>query len=289
MGALTLLVTGADGFLGQAVVQVARARGHRVRRLTRRPGGDVVADLAEGLPVGALAGVDRVIHCAARLTGDEEQMQRDTVQATRHLARAGAVPMVLAGSVAVCDGMARAVDEATPVEPRPHMRDAYTRAKIAQEAVADAGQPLRILRIGALWGRGRVWNAHLGLRLGPLMLRIGRGEIPLAHVDNAALALVIAAEGTWQGIEVVQVVDDVRPDSRRYLAALPAPQRLILPVPFGLFDMLARLAAPLGARVPGLLRRPVLHARLGPRSYANARLHALGWAPVVAFPEGMAA
>ncbi|MBW7920982.1 MAG: NAD-dependent epimerase/dehydratase family protein [Rubellimicrobium sp.] len=287
MGALTLLVTGADGFLGRAVVRAAMARGHVVRRLTRRPGGDVVADLADGVPAGALDGVDRVIHCAGRLTGDAAALMRDNVTATRNLAQAASVPMVLAGSVAVCDGMAAHVDEETPPDPRPDLRDAYTRAKIAQEVAADAGQPLRILRLGALWGPGRLWNAHLGVRAGPLFLRIGRGEIPLAHVDNAALALVIAAEGDWQGRELVHVVDDIRPDARRYLAALPAAPRLILPVPFALVDTLARLAAPFGPRLPGLLRRPTLHARMGPRTYANARLHALGWAPVASFPEGL--
>ncbi|MCC7321192.1 MAG: NAD-dependent epimerase/dehydratase family protein [Rubellimicrobium sp.] len=286
MGGLSLLVTGADGFLGRAVVAAARARGHEVRRLTRGPGGDVACDLAEGVPLEALRGVARIIHCAGALTGDDARHRRDTVEATRLIA-AARVPMVLAGSIAVCDGMARVVDETTPPDPRPHLRDAYTRAKIAQEKAAAQGQPLRILRLGALWGRGRLWNAHLGLCAGPLFLRLGRGEIPLSHVTNAALALVIAAEGDWSGVEIVHVVDDERPDAARYLAAMPGRPRLVLPLPFALVDLAAILAAPLGARAPGLLRRPVLHARMAPRRYDNARLHALGWRPVTGFDAGM--
>lgn len=289
MGALTLLVTGAGGFLGAAVARAARARGHTVRTLSRRPGGDVVCDLALGLPAAATLGVDRILHCAAALTGDAATMQRDTVQATRNVAAAG-LPLVLAGSIAVYDGMAALVDEGTPLEPRPDLRDDYTRAKIAQEAAA-AGPPLRILRIGALWGPGQTGNAHVGLRTGPLLWRIGRGEIPLAHVENAALAMVIAAEGEWTGTGIVNVVDDERPDARGWLAALRGaghrPPRAI-PLPFAVFDLTARVLAPFGPRLPGLLRRPTLHARMAPRRYPNARLHALGWAPVVTLAQGLA-
>jgi len=35
MGALTLLITGASGFLGRACVSAALARGHNVRALSR--------------------------------------------------------------------------------------------------------------------------------------------------------------------------------------------------------------------------------------------------------------
>lgn len=290
MGGLTVLVTGAAGFLGRAVVAEARARGHAVRTLTRRAGGDVVCDLAQGVPASALAGIDRVIHCAAALAGDDATMQRDTVRATRNLAAAAGVPMVLAGSIAVYDGLAGpVVDETSPPESRPDLRDAYTRAKIAQESAARTEAPLRILRIGALWGPGRLWNAHLGVFAGPLFLRMGQGELPLAHVAHAAAALVLAAEGAWHGVEEINVVDDDRPDVQGYLAALPHPPKVTLHVPFALMDTAARLLAPLGARVPGLLRRPVLHARMAPRRYANARLHALGWRPRLSFEQGMRA
>jgi len=289
MGALTLLVTGAGGFLGHAVAESARARGHRVRTLTRRPGGDVVCDLVEDLPPAATEGIDRILHCAAALTGDAAVMQRDTVQATLNVAAAG-LPLVLAGSIAVYDGMAAAVDESTPLEPHPELRDAYTRAKIAQERAA-AGSALRILRIGALWGPGQLWNAHLGPRTGPVLWRIGRGEIPLAHVRNAALAMVIAAEGTWSGTEVFNVVDDARPDARGWLAAMKDGgfhPPFAIPLPFAALDLTARALSPFARSLPGLLRRPTLHARIAPHRYANARLHALGWAPAVSLAEGMA-
>lgn len=297
MGALSLVVTGAAGFLGRAVCAEAAARGHRPRGVVRRPGqgGDAVCDLAEGVPPALLAGADAVIHCAGALAGDAARMERDTVAATRALmaaARAAGVPVVLAGSMAVYAGRPGAViDEDSPLEPEPEARDAYTRAKLAQEAVARAaGVPLRIMRLGALWGPGRLWNAHLGPRLGPVLFLVGRGPIPLAHVSHAASALLSAAEGRWEGTEVINVLDDDLPDARRFLAALPDPPRLVLPLPFALLDRAAGLLAPLGAggRLPGLLRRPVLHARMAPRRYSTARLHALGWRPRLDFAQGMA-
>ena len=70
-----VLVTGAGGFLGRAVVDLLAARGRKVRAAVRRDAGGWPAHV-EALPVGdlsgatdwsaALEGVSAVIHCAAR-------------------------------------------------------------------------------------------------------------------------------------------------------------------------------------------------------------------------------
>lgn len=297
MGALTLAVTGAAGFLGAEVARIARARGHRVRRLGRSPapGIDIAADLATGLPQGALVGVDAVIHCAAALTGTDAAMLRDTVLGTRNVmtaARRAGARVVLAGSLSVYAAAAGPgpLDEDAPLEDALALRDGYTRAKRAQEDVArDAGVPLRIMRIGALWGPGRLWNAHLGPVAGPVLFLMRRAPLPVAHVTNAALAMVIAAEGRWDGVEAINVLDDDLPLPRRWLAALSHGPRVVVPVPLPLMMLAARLVAPLGPRVPGLLRRPVLMSRMAPRTHATRRLKALGWQPAVGFDAGMAA
>lgn len=67
---MTILVTGGTGHLGRAVVTQLKERGHQVRVLARRPGGDpavewVQGDLATGEGVAAaVAGVKTVIHAA---------------------------------------------------------------------------------------------------------------------------------------------------------------------------------------------------------------------------------
>ena len=288
MGGLTILVTGAAGTVGAAVVLAAQARSHAVRGLVRA---DV--DLATGDLGPYLAGVDVVIHCAASLNGDDAVQARDTVLATARLIgamQAQNLPpkLVLVSSLSVYAGdlpPGTLIDEATLLEPHAAQRDAYTRAKLAQEA-AVFGSGLRncIARVGAVWGPGRLWNAHLGVPLGPLLIRIGSaGQVPLAHVQNVALALIMAAE---TGAGVINVVDDDRPSPRENVIALRSKgwPKLVLPVSWRVFDALCALPLP-----GGLFRRPTLRARMMPRVYSNARLHALGWSPVIGFQAGLRA
>ena len=171
------------------------------------------------------------------------------------------------------------------MEPAPALRDAYTRAKLAQEAAVSAsGLSSCIARVGAVWGPGRLWNAHLGVPLGPVLIRIGAGgEVPLAHVQNVALALVMLAE---TGVGVINVVDDDRPSPRAYVAALRSGgwPRLVIPLSWRVLDALCALPLP-----GGLFRRPTLRARMMPRRYSNARLHDLGWSPIIGFQAGLQA
>jgi len=309
LGPITILVTGAGGFLGQATVRAALARGHRVRALVRQatalPEGvePFVADLAGGGPVPGRAALDvqAIIHCAARLSGSQADITRDTVTATEALFHAvlttGQRPrMVLVSSLSVYGAGALApgslLDESCALEPNADLRDAYTRAKLAQEAVAQrlalAGNlPLWLIRPGIIWGKGHLDNAHLGVALGPVLLRAGAGQLPLAHVDHVAEALVAAAEIRANGAEALNIVDDDLPGRARYLAARSGGQ-LVLPLHWRLVDGLAAALSPMAAHLPGLLRRPVLRTRLMPLRYSNARAKArLDWRPRLPFATAM--
>ena len=298
---MKILVTGATGFVGQAVVEEAVSRGHEVRAIARS--GDVAGaetlrgDLRTMDLTPAFDGIEAVIHTAASLAGDEAEMTRDTVEATEALARAAKAAgarVVLAGSMSVygadCPELS-VIDESTPLETRPDQRDAYTRAKMAQERVlADQLDVAWILRIGAVFGPGRLWNGHIGQALGPVVIRIGgAGEIPLCYRNHAATALVTAAERVPDGIEVVNVLDDDRPDRKRFLRALRRGgwPRLVVPLPWRVLT-----ALPLGRLpgAPGLLRGPVLRARMMPLAYSNARAKdRLDWQPDVGFEAAMEA
>ncbi len=341
-GSPLIAVTGAAGFLGRAVVAEARRRGHCVRALVRSAHAipdawrsdthiDVVAlDLAEQgsaaeLAAG-LAGVSAVIHAAARLDGTDDEHARDTVAAFQAvLAACVAVRteprprLILIGSLAVYEASSLAdgavLDETCPLERRPDLRDAYCRAKLRQERLAtDAarrdGLAVRILRVGALYGPGRLWNAHLGVVVGPALLLVGRdGELPTCHVDYAAAAAVRAAEaplgpddqaepgpiaGALPGhIEFIDVVDPVRPSRREYLDALARTgwNKRVVPIGrkwlAGLAAVLCRVG--LGSKVPGLLRTRVLAARMKPLRYSNARLlERLGTLPSEPFATAFA-
>ncbi|MEZ5913913.1 MAG: NAD(P)-dependent oxidoreductase [Paracoccaceae bacterium] len=297
MGAMTLLITGAGGFVGRHAVAEARARGHRVLALVRRAGAvqlgwqddegvtPVIADLAKPSAAlnDAVASADAVIHAAASMEG--ARAETDTIEATRVLTAAvcSAEPvpaLILVSSLSVYSGTAlregAVLTESSALEQEPDLRDAYCGAKLRQEtlcreAMRGRGR-LTILRPGAIWGAGRLWNGHLGQPLGPtLVLMEKAGQVPLCHVTRAAEALVSAAE-TAPRTEVFNILDDDLPNRARYVATLQAGgwPRFVLPFSWRILAGAARLAAlvpGLPERLPGLLRRPVLAARMMPLGY----------------------
>ena len=131
-----VVVTGATGLLGQALVPQLVAAGAAVTRLTRRPGSvpsgpgitDAAWDPARGtIDTNALDGVDAVIHLAGepvseRWTTAHKQAIRDSrVQGTRllaeSLARLGRRPSVLVSASAIGiygDGGDRELTEQSP-------------------------------------------------------------------------------------------------------------------------------------------------------------------------------
>lgn len=88
---MKVLVTGASGVLGQAVVPRLEADGHEVRRTSRRPRpGWVRADLATGQGLAdAVAGMDAVVHLASATRQYRKAGEVD-VAGTRRLATAAA-------------------------------------------------------------------------------------------------------------------------------------------------------------------------------------------------------
>lgn len=324
MGAMTILITGAAGYVGRAIVAAARARGHHVVAVVRLAGvipdgwdGDeaieiLEADLSQPDAVARLdmTGIDAVIHAAASLSGDDAQQQVQTLAGTRHLIAAlqsaEELPrMVLVSSLSVYSGGEAApggvIDETSALEREADQRDAYCRAKLAQEeltadAILDLGGELRVVRMGAIFGPDRLWNAHVGPGFGPVVLRLtAGGEIPLCHIDHAADALVRAAEtpvpdGPDGAIEVLNLVDDDLPDRVRFLNAMARTgwPKVIVPVHWRLFELAGRLLSWLPGR-PGILRGPVLRARMMPLHYPNARLKArLGHTDLPGFERAFA-
>ncbi|WP_071675449.1 NAD-dependent epimerase/dehydratase family protein [Nioella nitratireducens] len=305
MGTLTrICITGAGSAVGRAAAEAAMQAGFEVVLHSRYGHKQSWPDVPEVLPVacpldapemaGLLAGCVAVIHVAGRMVGTEEQFQKDVVADSAALmqaaAEAGLTRVVLAGSVAVyrAGQPGGNVDEESPVEDRPDLRDAYTRAKLAQEAViseaADAARiGLSILRLGAIWGPGRLWNAHLGVRKGPLLIRMARdGQIPLCDINRAGEALIAALRGRPG---VYNVLDDDLPDRVRFLNALGgAGPRLVLPVGWRLMDRLAGMRPDR----PGLLRRPTLRARMMPTGWSAAKAReALTLRPQLSFEQLM--
>ncbi len=167
---MTVLVTGAGGFLGRALVRELLQAGHRVRAMVR-PGGDTSAldaraELFRGDATHAASlreaarGCPRVYHLAGvRRAADRESFFRVNAGSTELLLRAclevGAARerFVLAGSLAACGPSREGRQEDEPFEPA----EPYGESKAEAERITfrysdrlpvSVGRPPRILGPG---------------------------------------------------------------------------------------------------------------------------------------------
>lgn len=308
MGTVTrILITGAAGFIGRRTVDAARAAGLHVRAVVR---GSVPAewdsdpdievlrcDLAKPDAVAILRpglnGVDAVIHAAAHLGGDALAHTTDTQAATQTLLAAlrgsNVRRLVLVSSIAIYDTMTLApnaiLTEACPLESETTARDPYVAGKLAQERLCRAaatreGTDLWLMRPGAVYGPDRLWNGHLGPGLGPVLLLSGQaGQVPLCHVGHCSWALVAAAQKDAKDLQTLNILDDDLPDRDRFVAAMQQSgwPRYVLPLPWQILLGGAKILRSVQTHLPGLLREPVLRARIMPLRYCNRALRtALG-------------
>jgi nucleoside-diphosphate-sugar epimerase len=215
-----LLVTGATGFVGRAVVARALAKGLRVRVAGRRPDSwpagveeRLVGDFAG--PVDwppALAGVDLVAHCAARVHVMHEtsadplaEFRRLNVAATLALATAaGAAGVRRRGALCSIkvNGEATAPGRPFTAADEPAPDDAYGLSKLEMERAllalaAQGGPEVAIIRSPLVYGPGVKANFLALLRWiqrgRPLPLGALRNRRSLVAVDNLADLVVTCA------------------------------------------------------------------------------------------------
>jgi nucleoside-diphosphate-sugar epimerase len=316
-----LFVTGASGFIGRSVVACARSRGHDVVGLVRSsssapfgPGSDgvttVLGDVRDASSWGgALAGCDAVIHLAGSVepTPDRsESMVSGTHALIDSMCTHGVDRFVLVSSISVYDFRALqpgdALRETTPLESRPQDRDDYVRAKLTQEQIARERDEVRttVLRPGAVYGQGRLWDGGFAMRFGA---RLGLviepdARMKLTYVENCGEAIVLAAERSEAVGIALNLVDDDPPTQRAFAAALArrglASTRAVS-IPYRLASAAARVASSgdrlLRGRLP--LPWPLVPARLDaackPLEYPNdAAKRVLGWEPRWSFDDALA-
>lgn len=224
-----LLVTGANGFLGRAIVRQAIESGWVVRGtdLASRPAvhelGDYVAGDICRLDdiVSAMSGVSAVIHAAglAHVAGwgpaARESFTRINVLGTENVARAsvgaGVRHLVLASSVSVYGPQAgNDSPESAPCRPE----SAYARSKYEAEgrahaAVAGTAVGLTILRLVTVYGpqdpgnMARLITSVVSRRF--VWIGRGRNRKSLLERDDAALACLVAARQPRTGVAVYNV------------------------------------------------------------------------------------
>jgi len=275
--AMRILVTGASGFVGRALVEELRhgERAYEVLPLERADG-----DLAdEGVAERAVAGArpDVVVHAAARIgvvrcDEEPELALRSNVLATIHVARATAEHGARLAYVSTTDvyGPAVAADEET----RPAPQSLYTVTKLWGEQVSRLYAPdrLLILRLASPYGPG-IEPGHGKGALPNMLDQARRGErIPVFHgeartwcwIGDVVRGIRLVLESGEEG--VFDVGSDAEPvsmiDAARLVCALTgAPEELI-----------DEVDPPPGRVSPAI---------------SVERLRALGWQPEVGLEDGL--
>ena len=292
---MKILVTGAGGFVGRQVCDTAAARGHRVVAVSRQPvSGFETVSVGEVGPdtdwSPALAGIDAVIHLAARahVMNDTES---DPLAVFRRVNRDGAVRLaeqarecgvgrfVFVSSIKV-NGESTPKDQPFTATMAPAPQDAYGLAKAEAEAALSAlGLPsLAIVRPPLVHG------PHAKGNLATLMKVLAKGyPLPLGGIDNRrsliglenlADALVFLAETNAAGTFLVRDDEDVSTSQLLTLLGegLGRPARLFR-LPPVLFRLLGR---------SGTIRRLT-----GSLVVDDSPLRQLGWQPPVTLKDGL--
>jgi nucleoside-diphosphate-sugar epimerase len=309
---VNILVTGANGFVGETLCKLLIQRGHRVRGAVRNPqsAGALANAGAETAVAGnvddqtdwsaALAGMDSVIHLAARVHVMEEnaadplaEFRRVNVAGTVHLARAAAASgvkrMVYVSSIKVNGeatmGEQRYAESDPPAPQDPYGVSKYEAEQALHRVARETGLEIVIVRPPLVYGPGVKGNFIQMLNVLakgiPLPLASVRNARSLVFVGNLADALMTCATrpaAAGQTYLVSDGEDISTPELLRTLATEAGRPARLLPFPPGLLKALAKLTGK-GAQAERLL---------GSLRVESGKIRAeLNWTPPYTLRQGL--
>jgi 2-alkyl-3-oxoalkanoate reductase len=316
---MTVLVTGAAGFLGSHVIDLLLECGENPRALIR-PGDDTGrledakvdirrADVGDPAAVrAALNGVDRVLHCAARTGpwGREPEYFRTNVRGVDVLVKAamaaGVRRIVHVSSITVHGNDVRGQadeDAAVRGEPNPYSRSKVAGERVLQRWITHQGAPVTIVRPGWIYGPRDVASFARIARMieARRMFLVGSGvnHLPLIHVRDVAQGILLASEAPAASRRCYLLVNDEPVTQRQFLAAIadelgaPAPA---LHVPYQLLLTAGALSENLSRLVrrrhpPPIMRYGVQMLGAENRFVITRARRELGFSPQVSLRDGV--
>jgi UDP-glucose 4-epimerase len=299
---MRILVTGASGFVGRALVEDLAAQGHRVRAAMRQPA-DIFSRAVEVVAVSDLArplewrqllsDINAVVHLAgiAHITSGiaDDLYDRVNRAATAALAAAAAryriERLIFVSSIRAQAGPAchHPLTEADA----PHPVDAYGRSKLAaEEAIRAASLPFTILRPALIYGPGVKGNLAYLTRLArspwPLPLGALHNRRSLLARSNLVAAIHLALVAPAMLNETYVVADPEPLTVAGIVAALReglGRGARLIPVPPSLLALALKATG-----------RGDLWDRIGGNCIVDpAKLLAAGWRPSTDTRAGLAA
>jgi len=325
---MSSVITGSNGFLGAALTRRLLAHGETdpiclvrpssntakletisrdtpTARLRIRQGSLATADDAQR----AIEGADTIFHLAAMLNGAPADMVLNTVVTSRNLleaaARAKSPPKILLVSSFGVYGTAflpplSVINEESPLEPAPRLRDPYSQVKLRQEKLfweyhKEGAVDLTVLRPGAIYGpESMSISARVGLQMPGLFLFLGGDNaLPLTYVDNCADALIVASRTSTASGRAFNVHDDDLPTCRSFFRQYRSQVRPLrfVTVPYfallGASRAIAHYHTVSRGQLPAVFTPYKTRSSWKPMRFDNTRLHNIGWKPRVSITEGL--
>jgi UDP-glucose 4-epimerase len=305
-GASRVLITGADGFIGRALVTSLAAQGidHvgavRTRRAESSRSALALGDFAAADWADAVRGVGTIVHLAGRahvLRGDHDPTPHivANVHVTRRLMdaarRAGVRRVVFASTIKVYGENTRPGHPFASGDPA-WPRDAYAKSKAEAEQViahacADGAMDCVVLRLPLVYGPGVKGNFAL------LLDAIAKQRrLPFAGVSNRRSLLYVgnAVSAIERAITMPALGGQVLPVADREAVSTPQLIRS-LALAIGVEPRLSRLPTSMlraGAALMG--RRGASQRLLDSLEVDGRRFESLAdWTPPFSFSEGVAA
>lgn len=315
---MRLFITGATGFIGSQLAQIARNGGHEVtvmspvnndaersrRDLLARAGISILETSLDdrNTLAAALPGHDAIVHLAAaqhEAEAPESHFRKVNVEGTRHLlelASAAGVRRFVHGSTIGVYGAARdgVLDEVSPLAPdNPYGRTKAEAERVVRE-FSNRLEPV-IVRISETYGPAdlRLLKLFRAIQRGRYVtLGDGRNERQLIYVDDLCRALLAAARAPAAVGQTMILAGSERLTTDGMVAAIGAAlgrPPVARHVPLWPFDIAAavceRCLPPLGMKPP-LHRRRLDFFRKSFRFSTERARTLLDFRPEVPFADG---